>query len=378
MPELRIAVEGLYATEGTEDGGGRFLTSLLGALGRRDDVQTIALVGPSTHDAVQAIPGLAGVRALGGDGRSGRLAAQHVAVPRAARGAGADALLCLGNYAPLLHALPTVAVVQNMLLAVVAPEYGRARALYRRFSAHHIARSADRIVAVSRAMADELERSTPRAAGRVEVVPAGVETAVFAAPADPPGGAPRPYLIAVGTAWAYRDYELALGALARSGLPHTLVVAGGAAPADRERLEAHARALGLGERLTLLGSVPRDVLRGWYAGADALVATSRLESFALSVLEAMAAGVPVVAVRRTVYPETVGAAGELADADPDALAAALARALEPERRAQLAAAGRERAAEFSWERCAEALIQVCRTASAAPAAGRGSSRRRSP
>ena len=360
---MRIAVEGLYATEGTTDGAGRFLTSLLAALGSRDDVEVVALVGPSTVDAVRAIDGIAEVVELGGAGRGRRIAAQHFAVPRAAREHGAGVLLCLGNYAPLRHTLPTVAVVQNMLLAVVAPEYGRARAAYRRLSARTIARTSDAIVAISQAMADELERSTPRAAGRIEVVPAGVDAGLFAAPAEAPADAPADYVLGVGTAWAYRDYPLALAALARSDLPHTLVVAGGADAAMRSTLDEQARELGMGDRLLVLGSVPPADLRRWYAGADALMATSRLESFGLSVLEAMAAGVPVVAARRTVYPETVGDAGELADPEPAAIAAALERALQPERRAELIAAGRERAAEFSWDRTAERILAVCRRAS---------------
>ncbi len=364
MPLVKIAVEGLYATEGTTDGAGRFLTSLLAALGRREDVEVLALVGPSTYAAVSEIDGLAGVVPIGGEGRAGRIAAQHVRVPREAHRRGADALLCLGNYAPLVHALPTVAVVQNLLLAVVMNEYGRARALYRRFSARHLARHSDAVVAISQLMADELVRSTPRAAGRVSVVAPGVDVPFFAAAAEPPAGAPEPYLLAVGTVWAYRDYGLALDALARSGLPHTLAIAGAAAPEERARLEAQAASLGLRDRLRLLGAIPPEDLRRWYAGADALIATSRLESFALSVLEAMAAGTPVVAVERSVYPETAGGAAELAAPEPEALAGALKRALEPGRRAELVASGRERAAGFTWDRSAEGLVSVCRTASA--------------
>src|SRR5829696_3655232 len=160
MRPVRIAVEGLYATEGTTDGAGRFLTSLLTALGRRGDVEVVAIVGPSAYEAVRAIDGLAEVVLLGPSSRAGRIAAQHAGVPREARRRGADVLLCLGNYAPLVRALPTVAVVQNLLLAVVMNEYGRSRALYRRFSARHLARRSDAVVPISELMAGELKRTT--------------------------------------------------------------------------------------------------------------------------------------------------------------------------------------------------------------------------
>jgi glycosyltransferase involved in cell wall biosynthesis len=364
MKPLRIAVEGLYATEGTTDGGGRFLTSLLTALGRRDDVEIVALVGPSTHDDVAKIDGLAETVLVDAETRGARLAAQHVRLPRIARAHGADVLLCLGNYAPLAPGIPVVTVVQNLLLAISRPEYGRLRALYRRGSARFLARRCERIVAISETMRAELERSTPSTRGHVDVVPPGVDLDYFGAPSSRPIGAPEHYLLAVGTVWNYRDYPLALAALADSGLPHELVIAGPADAEARAGLESRARELGLNGRLRLLGAVSPEDMRSWFAGADALVATSQMESWGLSVLEAMAVGTPVVAAARTVYPETVGDGGLLVEPEAAALGAALARAVDPAERAALIAAGRERAAQFTWDRCAQGMVQVCRTASA--------------
>jgi glycosyltransferase involved in cell wall biosynthesis len=358
---LRLAVEGLYATEGLTDGGGRFLSNVLRALARRGDVQATAYVGPSTREAARAIDGLAGVVELPAGGRGARLLSQHVRLPRSARRRGADVLLCLGNYAPLAAGPPVVSFVQNLLLAQHDPSYGRARALYRRLSRRGLARAVQ-IVAISEAMADELSKAMGLEPGRVQVVRAGVDSETFGRPADPPAGAPEPYLIAVGTIWSYRDYPLALDALADSGLPHTLAIAGGAPPEERERLEAHARERGLDGRLKILGVQSQDDLRRWYAGADALIATSSLEAFPLSPLEAMAAGVPVVAAARSGYPEAIGDGGVLADPRPDALAAGLRRAVDPAERERLVAAGRARAAELSWDRCADGLIEACRAA----------------
>ena len=358
---LRVAVEGLYATEGLTDGGGRFLSNALRALGRRDDVEVAAYVGPSTRDAVRAIPGLADVVELPAGGRAARLLSQHVRLPRAAGRRGADALLCLGNYAPLAAGPPVVAFVQNLLLAQHDPSYGRARAAYRQVARRGLARAAQ-IVAISEAMARELSDAMDLRDGRVKVVRAGVDSELFGAPAEPPPDAPAPYLIAVGTIWSYRDYPLALDALSRSGLPHTLAIAGGAAPEERATLEAHARERGLGDRLRILGVQSQEDLRRWYAGADALIATSSLEAFPLSPLEAMAAGVPVVAAARSGYPEAIGDGGVLADPTPAALADGLRRAVDPGKRERLVAAGRARAAELSWDSCAAGLVDACRAA----------------
>jgi glycosyltransferase involved in cell wall biosynthesis len=76
----------------------------------------------------------------------------------------------------------------------------------------------------------------------------------------------------------------------------------------------------------------------------------------------MACGCPVVASNTTSLPEVVGEAGLLVDPhDPEAVAEALRRLLDdPELAGRLRAAGRERAAQFTWERCARETTAVYR------------------
>jgi glycosyltransferase involved in cell wall biosynthesis len=97
-----------------------------------------------------------------------------------------------------------------------------------------------------------------------------------------------------------------------------------------------------------------------YASALALVHPALHEGFGLTPLEAMAAGTPVLAARSPGLVETCGEAALWFDPrDPDAIAAALARAArDPGLRADLAARGSARAAEFSWERCARAHVEA--------------------
>jgi glycosyltransferase involved in cell wall biosynthesis len=104
-----------------------------------------------------------------------------------------------------------------------------------------------------------------------------------------------------------------------------------------------------------VGYVPEPLLAGLYAGALAFAMPSLYEGFGLPCLEAMACGTPVVASDRAALPETCGDAALLADpTDPEAFAAALVRAAtDAAERTRLAAAGRERAAAFTWQRTAE-------------------------
>jgi glycosyltransferase involved in cell wall biosynthesis len=363
---VRLSVEGLGATEGPTDGAGRYLSGLLTALGRRTDVNTSAYVGPSMGQVARSIAGLDRVVVLPTRSRASRICAQHSLIPVLSRLHSADVVVYPGNYVPPVAFQPSVAIVQNMFLAHPGRARGRARAVYRRSMRSLIAVRARSVVAVSCLMARELERASPSLVGRVRVIYPAIDVERFRAGAHTARGGGQPYFLAVGTVWPHRNFELALQALARSPLRHRLVIAGATPARETDRLRRLAGELGVADRLELLGVVAADEMPRWYGGAAALVATSELESFGLPVVEAMAAGTPVVAVRRTVYEETVADAGLLVDPTPEALARAMVDATRPEARRRLVAKGRERAALFSFARYTDQLVEVCRDAMRRP------------
>lgn len=125
-------------------------------------------------------------------------------------------------------------------------------------------------------------------------------------------------------------------------------------------LERYVAALGLGGVVTLTGSVPAAALRAYYRSADVFVCLSEHEGFCVPVVEAMRLEVPVVAFASTALPETVAGGGVLLEAkDPMTVAAAVARVLgDGALRAQLVAAGRRRAADFSLDATSRRFREV--------------------
>lgn len=174
----------------------------------------------------------------------------------------------------------------------------------------------------------------------------------------------------------------ALGALkATDRQAPMLAVVGGHSFQDhaayREAALARAAEVGLTERdVVVLGTVPDDELPGWYHAADSFVFPSVKEGFGLVVLEAMAAGLPVVASDIPVFREFLGDGRALLAraGDSGSLTAAMRRVMtDPAVHARLAAGGPAVAAGFSWEATARQHLAFYDRVltSAAPSAASG-------
>ena len=180
----------------------------------------------------------------------------------------------------------------------------------------------------------------------------------FPEPVDP-GLATGSYLLAVGQLMPRKDFHTLLRAFARARVGDARLVLAGPPGIDEASLRAAAQQLGIGERVVFAGPVSDALLAGLYAGAIALCFPSIAEGFGLPLLEAMAAGLPVVASDIDVVDEVCGdAALRFPVHDQDALAAALEEIVRDEAaRSSLRVAGRARAAQFTWDRTAELTVQ---------------------
>ncbi len=147
----------------------------------------------------------------------------------------------------------------------------------------------------------------------------------------------------------------------RRRLPDVRVRIVGSGPERRQLLRLHAE-LGLGDRVLLLGEVSRTQLAEEYVNADCFCLPSVQEGFGIVFLEAMAAGLPIVACRAGAVPEVVphGVAGLLVEPrNPERLAGVLEELLtDPQRRKEYGEAGRRRAAEFDAARVAGRFLEA--------------------
>lgn len=228
------------------------------------------------------------------------------------------------------------------------------------------ARRARRLIAISDAVRAFLE-TAGYDARRLTTVRYGLDElpTAHSSPTPAEAGIPAgaPLALAVGRLVEQKDHATLLRAFARVSetQPEARLAILGAGPLEAET-RARAASLGVADAVTLPG---RTEIRDWLERADVFVHTPRWEGFGIVLLEAMLAGLPIVATRVSAVPEVVAdrETGALVEAgDDEGVARELGALLAgPELRRRLGAAGRERArSEFSVARMAERTIQVYR------------------
>jgi glycosyltransferase involved in cell wall biosynthesis len=240
----------------------------------------------------------------------------------------------------------TVVVEQSPL-----PTSSSFQRLLKRLSSRHISAH----VAVGERAARQVEEAVGLRAGSVRTIYNGVPDLTV----EPlPRIANGPVIGSLGRLSAEKGYDVAVGALLE--IPEATLVLVGDGP-ERGRLTALAERLGVGDRLEIVGwsEEPRRYLNGF----DAFVLASRIEGFPLALVEAMLAGLPVVAADVGSVGEAVqdGESGYLFPAgDSAALAERLRRVLADRTRAvAFGAHGRARALElFTSDRMAQSFEEL--------------------
>jgi glycosyltransferase involved in cell wall biosynthesis len=287
----------------------------------------------------------------------------HVLVPRVLRRMKVDLYHGTKNAVPIAAPCPTVVTVHDLAVYHHPESFALAQRLHLRAHTPHAVRAARAVLTVSEHSAADLRARFPRAAAKVVAVPNGVserfapitDADALAQFRDRYGLGEGPLIAYLGTLQPRKNVELLAAAFGRvaNALPGAeLVLAGRIRPGYHPRLPR--------ERVRLIGPLPDAELPLFYSAASVLVNASLYEGFGLTLVEAMACGCPVIALRRSAVPEVTGDAALLLDEPSEE---ALARALvtmvgDAATAASHRALGRLRAAAFSWARTAR-LVEQC-------------------
>lgn len=362
---------GIDARKLADFGIGSYLQGLLGALvGLVPDQEVVVLISPGGREYLPEIPKVWRTVEVRARGYS---FSEHVAVPLAALRAGIQVLHVPHYVVPFFFPRPLVATVHD-IIHVLFPEF-LAHPLgfyYARAQIRHAIRRCHRVITPSQTTAADLRRLFGAPANRVRVVPNGIQGEFLAEGDEHEEAAVRqrlgvvqPYLLHVGNHKPHKNVEGVLKAfqLLVNDLGDdtpSLVLAGAFEPGGE--IAGRVKAMGMEARVCCLGHLPLPALVAVYRGASAFLAPSLYEGFGLTVAEAMACGVPVVAGDAPAIREVAGdAVIRVNPRDVVALAAALRRVLQtPSLVAQLQERGRERTAHLTWQRAGEATLAVFR------------------
>ncbi|HVR74000.1 MAG TPA: glycosyltransferase family 1 protein [Planctomycetota bacterium] len=232
-----------------------------------------------------------------------------------------------------------------------------------------IARSADAIITLSESTRKEFERLFPTSA-RLVTIPPGVDPPLaFPSRAEAAEmlrrrGIAAPFVLTVGALCPRKNLEAAVAAFESAGerRPGLKLVIAGEPSFGWEGSRGEAAVRRARGAVVLAGYLPRPELRAAYRLAEALIHLSHHEGYGLTVLEALAAGSPVVAADRGGLREAAGEAGWLVDPDLEGEAArVLGRVLEGGQEVEARRErGRAHAALRTWDAAARKVEELYR------------------
>jgi glycosyltransferase involved in cell wall biosynthesis len=283
---------------------------------------------------------------------------EQISLPRRAVESGIEFLLAPYNTAPLRLApgIKLILVVHDLIylrstsdLPLSRSAYQNFGRLYRRWNVPHAVHRAHRIVCVSEYTRRELLRRFPVDESKISVIPNTIETSWFALERSP---VPNDYILCVSGEAPNKNLPRALQGFAEycriSRDRATQLEVVGVKAAHHTAFINIAKRHGVSERVRFHGYVSDAQLQSLYSSARALFYPSSDEGFGIPVLEALAAGLPVVASNASSIPEVGGEAALYFHSDSVSQMAEQLRSVlsNPHLQHTMSHRGRQRALQF--------------------------------
>ena len=271
---------------------------------------------------------------------TGRILWQQLRLPKLLKSSQASALFAPGYTCPLHTDVPVILQVHD-IIALEHPEYcSPLNVLHMRTLLPASIRKAHRIVVSTNHVRSRLIAHFPDAADKTSVIPLGVDFERFSAKPQHPNRFGKPYILFVGNIEPKKGLDILLDAYDR--IASRIV--------EKER----------GGKVIMTGRIPEEELPSIYGNASAFVFPSLEEGFGMPVLEAMAAGTPVIHSDHPAVSEAANGAGlPFECGNADSLTSQIYNLLHNnELYQELSHKGTDRARQSSWQRFAQAILNL--------------------
>jgi len=281
----------------------------------------------------------------------------------------ADTIRALRKIKPdIVHAQSLIsgmpALLSNRLLKIPYVIYGRGSDVYlpdwfTKLTAKGILKNASAVIALTEHMKDAMQAIYSR---DVIIVPNGINLNEIAE-REAEGGNPGKKILFVGRLHPVKGVQYLLGAMSivHQELPEAKLILVGDGE-EREYLESLTDSLGIRECVEFAGRVPHERVQDYMNLAEVFVLPSLSEGFPVTILEAMACGLPIVATRVGGVPDIIedGANGYLINTkNPEQIAEALLRVLQDEELQKIMSNNNRKSAEkYRWDTVAATLEGV--------------------
>jgi glycosyltransferase involved in cell wall biosynthesis len=351
---MRIAIDARELA-GRPTGVGRYLAEIIREWGE--------LAGAQTHEFVLCAPSDVaipkGLTASSAVAPGAGTVWEQFTLPRLVADADADVLFAPGYTGPLLTRVPMVVTVHDVSFAAHPEWFGWREGLRRRLVTRLAARQAVKVITVSDFSKDEIVRHLDIPESKVEVIYSGVTRMPTAQSSHRDGAT----VLFVGSLFNRRHIaELVAGfeIVARRHPYARLELVGDNRTRPHVDVDRLIARTSLADRIRARAYVPDRELAALYGDARVFVFLSEYEGFALTPLEALGAGIPIVLLDTNVAREIYGSAAIYVERpEPALIATALEHALfdETERDRVLAAAAVQME-RYSWGECAHRTLQI--------------------